>query len=127
VDPTVVVMQLLLGGILGMTGQGARVIVGLKKVYEEAGKKRTSFAEEFSPSTLIVSLIIGFVAGVLAFIGIAGLDAELVDQQQMLATLGAGYAGTDFIEGFMKRTAVPAQAPGVKRETGAPGVTITED
>ena len=103
-DPAMVVMQLLLGGILGMTGQGARVIIGLKKLYEEAAQQPgKSFASLFSPATLIVSLIIGFVAGVLAFLGSAGLDAELVDKNQMLATLGAGYAGTDFIEGFMKR------------------------
>jgi len=38
-----------------------------------------------------------------SWIGMSGVDSELVDQKMMTAVLGAGYAGTDFIEGFMKK------------------------
>jgi len=107
-DPGIVVMQLLLGGILGMTGQGVRVIVGLKKVHEQAEKDKKQFGQVFSTSTLVISLIIGFVSGVLALISMAGTDSDLVDQSMMIAVLGAGYAGTDFIEGFMKKN-MPGQ------------------
>ena len=102
-EPGILVMQLLLGGILGMTGQGARVIVGLKKLAEKASAEKKTLKDVFEPSTLVVSLIIGFVAGVLALIGLVGVDSELIDHSQMLAVLGAGYAGTDFIEGFIRK------------------------
>jgi hypothetical protein len=166
-----------LGGVLGAVGQGARVIVGLKKDWEAASKdermKELAAREEelrqklkevearekeaekklkdakavsgntdnvavvtarndmsdvtkekealmtaeanvltqrrerrwFSPAELLTSLliatVIGAIAGVLA--GISLVEAETgIDQKTMLTIAAAGYAGTDFIEGFMK-------------------------
>ncbi|MBI3716553.1 MAG: hypothetical protein HY255_11220 [Betaproteobacteria bacterium] len=99
-------MQLLLGGILGMVGQGLRVIVGLKKANDDAHQAGKDFAELFSGATLMTSLFIGFVAGVLAVISLPDMDPNctIKDCKTLMVTLiGAGYAGTDFIEGFIKK------------------------
>lgn len=56
----------------------------------------------FHPAELLVSLLIAFVVG-----GIAGILAgvqlieEEITQSTMLTIVAAGYAGTDFIEGFI--------------------------
>lgn len=110
-DVNVLVMEIILGGLLGMVGQGARVVVGLKKLNDEAAEKQKPFSDLFSTSTLVVSLLIGFVAGVLALIGTSGIDTELIDKNTMLAIIGAGYAGTDFIEGFMKKNLPTVPVP----------------
>lgn len=95
--------QLLLGGVLGAVGQGIRVVIGLKKEYDDVQMTGLAFDKAFSRSELGVSLIIGFVAGVLAYISLVGLDTDLIDNNAVTALIGAGYAGTDFIEGFMKK------------------------
>jgi hypothetical protein len=58
----------LLGALLGAAGQGVRIIVGLKKASDEAATLGHRFAEHFEPARLLVSLLIGAVAGVLAAI-----------------------------------------------------------
>ena len=106
-----------LGGLLGAVGQAVRVVVGAKKLGDRAAENKTSFTEEFSPSQLVVSLIIGFTAGVLAALGITAVADSVADgaqgqaiaslsdlnRQSMLGIMAAGYAGTDFIEGFAKK------------------------
>lgn len=96
-DAFEILMGLLLGGTLGMIGQGIRVVAGLKKMLD-AGTM-----DEFKPSVLIVSLLIGFIAGALAYVGVDRIGPVEFDRVLMLAILAAGYAGTDFIEAFMKR------------------------
>lgn len=92
-----------LGGILGAAGQGVRVIIGLKKLNDSQ--------DVLNYSRLLFSLFISFVIG-----GIAGVLAALnsieavLDKTTAIAFLAAGYAGTDFIEGFMRRNA-PKQMP----------------
>ncbi len=100
---TTAIMLILLGGILGMVGQGIRTIIGLKKLHDEAVKLQKKFTELFTPSALWTGLFIGFVAGVLAMFGSAGFDAEVIDKNTMMTVMAAGYAGTDFIEGFIKK------------------------
>ena len=102
-DPDILLTQILLGGVLGTVGQGIRVVVGLKKTHDTAQDKNKSFSEVFETSQLVISLIIGFVAGVLAYISIVGFDVDLVDTSVITTLIGSGYAGTDFIEGFMKK------------------------
>lgn len=97
-DINVLVMGIILGGLLGMVGQGLRVVVGLKKLNDT-----DSFKADFSTSTLMLSLLIGFVAGVLALIGTSGIETELIDKNTMMTIIASGYAGTDFIEGFVKK------------------------
>ena len=77
-----------------MVGQGARVIVGLKKKYDNASENW------FDAKLLATSLMIGGIAGACGAIFL--LDQEL-EKQTLLALVTIGYAGTDFIEGFMKK------------------------
>jgi len=93
---------LFLGGIAGMLGQGARVIVGMKKLSEEAAAKGTETKDLVEPSRLMISLLIGFTAGALAALSSVS-GANDIGTQQVLALAGAGYAGADFIEGAMSR------------------------
>lgn len=97
---------LILAGFLGMVGQGARAIVGLKKMNDEAQASGASAQDLFIASRLVVSLIVGFIAGVIAAfcLGISKLlSIKDDDTQLMLGIAAAGYAGTDFIEAFARK------------------------
>ena len=106
------VYAILLGGILGFVGQGIRVIVGMKKAYDTVNTEGSKLINLFEPKRLLISLLIGFIAGVLASIlmninAMASLSKEIIS-----SLIGAGYAGTDFIEGFMRKsTHVNQQIP----------------
>jgi F0F1-type ATP synthase membrane subunit c/vacuolar-type H+-ATPase subunit K len=95
---------ILLGGLLGAVGQGIRVVVGLKKVNDQALQEKKEFSALFSPATLIVSLLVGFIAGVLGILSLPNVNVAKLDPNQvLLPLLGIGYAGADFIEGFVKK------------------------
>jgi hypothetical protein len=109
-------INLLLCGLLGLIGQGVRVIVGLKKLNEEATEKATDLAivaggpgakavfnAQFDVRKLWLSLFIGFIAGCLASLTRSNEAANTVSNDVVLAILAAGYAGTDFIEGVFKK------------------------
>lgn len=105
------VLTLLLGGILGMIGQGIRVVAGLKKVNDQASAEGKSFGSLFETSKLFLSLLIGFIAGALAIIGVTGSAGDVNPTKELIVTIiGAGYAGTDFIEGFIKKNLPASQA-----------------
>jgi hypothetical protein len=105
------VLTLILGGILGMIGQGIRVVAGLKKVNDQAVAQGKSFNMLFQGSTLGLSLLIGFIAGTLAIIGVTGGSTVGNPSKELIITIiGAGYAGTDFIEGFIKKNLPASQA-----------------
>ena len=111
------IMQFLLGGVLGALGQAIRVVVGLKKLNDAALREGRSFREVFSASTLAMSLLIGFVAGALGVLSlVANLQAN-IERQQVMLLIGIGYAGADFIEGFVRKnlpaatTGAPVAAP----------------
>jgi uncharacterized membrane protein YeaQ/YmgE (transglycosylase-associated protein family) len=98
------VMTIILGGILGMVGQGIRVIIGLKKMNETAAQEGKKFSDLFQGNTLGLSLLIGFIAGALAMVGISnGMEISNPSKEIIVTIIGAGYAGTDFIEGFIKK------------------------
>jgi hypothetical protein len=87
---------IVLCGIMGLVGQGIRAAVGLKSAAtlnaSEAGQQTV-----FNAAYLFVSLMIGFITGVLAGLALnPGLAA--MDPKTLLGILAAGYAGTDFIE-----------------------------
>ena len=84
---------LLLGTLLGSVGQGARALIGIKK-----NKSKTK--GWFDLKRLIISLIIGGVAGTLA--AIAFLN-QPINKTLLFSLVASGYAGTDFIEGFMRK------------------------
>lgn len=105
------VFTLILGGFLGMIGQGIRVVAGLKKVNDQASAEGKSFSMLFQGSTLGLSLLIGFIAGTLAIIGVTGGTTLGNPTKELIVTIiGAGYAGTDFIEGFIKKKLPATQA-----------------
>ena len=56
------ILQIVLGGLLGMVGQGVRVFTGLKKVNDKTAQEGKAFGEFFQLSTLLLSLFIGFIA-----------------------------------------------------------------
>jgi hypothetical protein len=95
---------ILLGAILGMVGQGIRVIVGIKKVGDEAVKTGTAQKELIQTQQLALSLFIAFaigaIAGVLAAVGSTNVE---FNNSTIIAFIAAGYAGTDFIEGFIRK------------------------
>ena len=99
--PADVLILILLGGLLGAFGQGMRVVVGLKKMYDQANRQNAEFTAQFSSSKLMISLFIGFLAG---GIGILTMEQPKLGKELYLTLLGIGYAGADFIEGFVKKS-----------------------
>ena len=95
---------IVLGGLAGALGQGARTIVGLKKMGDTAAAEGKTSKEMFEATRLLVSLAIGFTAGALAAVlTVENLVKGAVTMEQILAFAAAGYAGADFIEGAMSR------------------------
>jgi len=104
-------LQLIgLGGALGALGQGARTIVGLKKVHDATSTQEAPMRSALAFDRLFISLAIGFVAGALAATGLIS-DLANVTNQQIFALAAAGYAGADFIEGFITRVAPARNLP----------------
>jgi hypothetical protein len=106
-----VLSLVLLGGTMGMVGQGARAIIGLKK-RSDSSRSAPADTEDFDPSRLVVSLIIGFIAGAGAILSIGLGVIQDVDIKLLLALAAAGYAGTDFIEGFVGNISSAAKLTG---------------
>lgn len=110
--PSNVLTILVLGGVAGMVGQGIRAVIGLKKAgYLQL--ETMDNAKVFNASYLILTLMIGFIAGVISII-IAGLDnfVNNIETDKLLAIVAAGYSGVDLIEGsfnsIIKRTVIPS-------------------
>jgi predicted chitinase len=102
---------LVLCGVVGMVGQGIRAVVGLRKagyLQIEAGDSK----QNFSASYLMVTLMIGFIAGSLSGL-IMGLDtfAGKLPSESLMALVAAGYAGVDFIEGSFNSRIKSAVSP----------------
>jgi hypothetical protein len=93
---------LLIGTLLGAAGQVARAAVGLKKEMDAAAaaSPQKKWDEWFDARQLLVSVLFGAVAGVLASVAMMGAE---IDKKFLLGCLAAGYAGSDFIEGFMSK------------------------
>ena len=103
--PTVgtVLLALLLCGLLGVLGQGVRAIVGLKNA-GALNSTTPSEQVEFNLAYLALSLMIGFIAGVIAGIALNLENIITVDPSNwklMLGIAGSGYVGADFIENTM--------------------------
>lgn len=102
--PEQVIEKILLGGLLGLLGQGIRMAIGLKKLSD--ANARSNVKEELNGGRLMVSLFIGFVAGAL-YILVNGfqdnpnvVNGEYIGNQFVFTVIAAGYAGSDFIEGL---------------------------
>ncbi|AOF89691.1 hypothetical protein [Sinorhizobium sp. RAC02] len=119
-----------LGGVMGLIGQGARTVIGLKKLHDENAAKGPNEQDSFIASRLVISLFIGFIAGVAAalLLDLGKLAAITVNDIDLLLGLAAaGYAGTDIIEAFVARLPTPAGggSPG-GGEGAATGTTPTK-
>jgi H+/Cl- antiporter ClcA len=89
---------LTLGALLGAVGQVLRSIAGLKKLKEDPTGK-------FDPMQLMMSVIIGAAAGVVAMVTLemtSAADAKMATQD-IITVIAAGYTGADFIEAFITR------------------------
>lgn len=110
---------ILLGAILGMCGQVVRLLVGIRKSKNEKGGNATLTDLVESKQLLIgllISLIIGGIAGVLSSLNVDGTN---LSDETILTILIAGYAGTDFIEGFIVNTSKGSSGPSPKPRTAS--------
>lgn len=88
---------LIYGLIFGLLGQAIRSFVGLKKARENY--------RSFDWKRLVGSLFAGALAGAATVLGIASIDTTgslNVEPIDIVTIMTAGYAGTDFLEGFFK-------------------------
>jgi hypothetical protein len=116
-------LQLLgLGGLAGAVGQGARTVVGFKKLYDAASSAHVSLSELVAGHRIFVSLAIGFIAGALAAIGIID-NLDSITPQQIFALIAAGYAGGDAVEGLISRATGSADAAAGQEVVGTAGAT----
>src|SRR5262249_21629707 len=101
---------MLLAAFLGTIGQLIRVVIGLKKENDEARAANQPLNARFSAQELLTSLAIAVAVGAIAGV-LTGLQStnHLPGTKELLAFVGAGYSGTDFIEGFMSK-ALPQQS-----------------
>lgn len=113
-----VLTKITTGLLLGAAGQVARTIVGLKKTTDEAKAKGTSFAKQFDASQLFVSLLIGAVAGLFGSLAMWDKLNDLNNRDVLMAIVAAGYAGADFIEGFIRNEAAPLKKLGAPVAAG---------
>ena len=113
--------SLLLGGLMGVVGQGARTVIGLKKLNDENSLKEPNQRNSFIASRLVISLFLGFIAGVIAAVSL-GLEKltslGAANIELLLGIAAAGYAGADIVESFVART--PALS-GQSDNTGGTG------
>ena len=103
--------NLLLAAFLGAVGQLIRIVAGLKKASDEASAENQTLRSTFDGKRLLVSLGISVAIGALAGLLAAFQATNPWDKSVLLSLLGAGYAGSDFIEAFMKRASGSNSAP----------------
>ncbi|ASP32783.1 hypothetical protein [Labrenzia sp. VG12] len=109
-----------LGLVCGLIGQALRVLVGLKKMSKQKDAAAVGVEGQdvpFSSGRLIVSLLIGAIAGALAAVSSIA-DVQSISSQAVIGLAAAGYAGTDFIEGLLKGFVAPGQQPAAVPEGG---------
>lgn len=97
-------MAALFGATFGATGQLIRTVAGMKKASEgmTGADGSGSGVPHFDSNRLVMSIVIGAVAGVLAVLGL-DISPESVTSDKVLAVMASGYAGADFIEAFMRK------------------------
>jgi galactitol-specific phosphotransferase system IIC component len=98
----ILIQNILIGFILGFLGQAIRIVVGLKKWNDDKSTNGDK-AEPFSAVRFIISIILGMVAGALASIAAYGCTQMSCDSKVVLSLIAAGYAGADFIDGFITK------------------------
>lgn len=103
-----IIFQILVGGLLGIIGQGIRVIVGIKKMKDIQQANKINNANipggEFDSRRLWLSIFIGFIAGALGGLFAVNLKTPITDKGVLSTLIAIGYAGVDFIEGFINKS-----------------------
>lgn len=104
VDGATVLTTLFLCGLMGLLGQGCRVIVGMATLATSKLVAPADNQDVFNLARLVFSLIIGFVAGLVTALirwkqgPITSIN--VADFDVMFPFAIAGYIGTDVIEAF---------------------------
>lgn len=115
---------IFLGSFLGMVGQSIRIIVGIKKKCDDAFHQCKEMKDWFDSKRLIVSLIIGAVAGSLGAISMLDTTTK-INKEYLIMLISIGYTGTDFIEGLIK-TRFPQSIPAIPTATKNDRNNITQ-
>lgn len=99
-----VFMTLVLCGMMGLLGQGCRVVVGMATMITSKAIAPSDNQDVFDLARLIFSLIIGFLAGLVTALvqwKTGGIDAiDVSNFNSMFEFAIAGYIGADIIEAF---------------------------
>lgn len=115
----------MLGALMGLLGQGARAVAGLKTMTDDAQTMGLSPNDLFQAARLFVSLAIGVLVGLAAaLIYLAGDGSVKPDWHILLGFAAAGYTGTDFLEAFISKYLVPPVQPGAKTAALAPRAPV---
>lgn len=114
-----ILLNCLLGLILGVSGQVVRAVAGLRKHFgvssapsnlpppvvlpsaDPTVPSNTALADRFSWTEFGVSLILGGVSGIIASV-ILWDKMQSIDKNVVLGLIAAGYAGSDFLDGIIK-------------------------
>ena len=90
---------LTLGALLGAVGQVIRTIAGLKKLKDDPNAR-------FDPMQLMMSVIMGAAAGVVAMVtlGVSDSASATMTAQDIITVIASGYTGADFIEAFITKS-----------------------
>jgi hypothetical protein len=99
---------LMFGVMLGVIGQVARVAVGIKKEMDDPKTQTAKWSTWFNTPELVVSLLLGGAAGAICCVTLWG---DTIDKTFIIACVAAGYAGSDFIQGFVQRHAGASSPP----------------
>jgi hypothetical protein len=108
---------LVIGGIMGMLGQGARAVIGLRGTSDAAKAISANPIDLIQAGRLIASCLTGFLIGLAAALvslksgDMTSLLNNLPSWQTLLGWFAAGYAGTDFLEGFVAAYAPQGALP----------------
>jgi hypothetical protein len=102
--PMTLLELLTVGGLMGLLGQGARAVVGLKGMADNAKARDLTPNDLFEAARLIVSLLIGFLVGLAAaLVYFKTNGATEPDFQALIGFAASGYVGVDFLEGFISQ------------------------
>ena len=115
------------GAVLGAAGQLVRVLPGLKKFNDEVAAKGADPRVLFSAARLVVSILIGALAGALGAVTMRFDPEQSIDMNRVIALITIGYAGADFIEGFIQKY-IPGSQAGIREvatETSSKAVGST--
>ena len=93
-------------GFLGLVGQIVRVSVGMKKINDLTTNTGKTFSQLFDWTQFVVSLFIGLGAGVVYSV-ITSINYPNLATTDVVGVIMAGYAGSDFLEGFIQKESPP--------------------